>query len=133
MDVYTVNLGYKYHDDFYRQAKIKSTFKKYLKAFISRYRDSPAIMAWEIANEPRCGADGVRNLPRSVEGCNPEVMTKWIEEMSRYIRSLDKNHLITTGGEGAFYRPGEEDWAYNGADGTDFDGELELKNIDFGT
>lgn len=132
MDVYTVNLGGRYHDDFYTVPKIKSAFKKYIKAFITRYRNSPAIMAWELANEPRCGADGVRNLPRS-ENCTPEVITQWMKEMSDYIRSLDKNHLITTGTEGGFYRPGHEDWAYNGADGTDFDGELELKNIDFGT
>ena len=26
-----------------------------------------------------------------------------------------------------------DDWAYNGADGSDFDAELKLKNIDFGT
>lgn len=85
MDVYTVNLGGKYHDDvcglrelflvsaiwlltrnqFYTVPKIKNAFKRYVKAMVTRYKDSPAIFAWELANEPRCGADGVRNLPRS--------------------------------------------------------------------
>ncbi|KAJ8108136.1 hypothetical protein OPT61_g8383 [Boeremia exigua] len=58
MDVYTTNLGGKYHDDFYRDPKIRAAFKKYIKAFVQRYKDSSAIMAWELANEPRCGADG---------------------------------------------------------------------------
>ncbi|KAH7347692.1 mannan endo-1,4-beta-mannosidase [Plectosphaerella cucumerina] len=132
MDVYTINLGYKYHDDFYREPEVKDAFKRYVKEFVTRYKDSPAIFAWELANEPRCGADGKRNLPRSPDGCNPEVMSAWTEELSDYVRSLDPYHLITWGGEGAFNRE-SEDWAYNGADGSDFDHEMTLKNIDFGT
>lgn len=131
MDVYTVNLGGKYHDDFYTQPKIKAAFKKYVKAMVTRYKDSPAIMGWELANEPRCGADGTRNLPRS-ENCTPEVLTKWIDEMSTYVKSLDKNHLVTWGGEGGYNRQ-SDDGFYNGWDGGDFDKELRLRNVDFGT
>lgn len=132
MDVYTVNLGGRYHDDFYRDPRIVSAFKKYLKAFITRYKDSPAIFAWELANEPRCGADGVRNLPRS-QTCDHQVMTKWIKDVGRYIKSIDKNHLVTWGGEGEFHIEGHEDWAYAGADGGDFVNEMKLKEMDFGT
>ncbi|KAM0710290.1 hypothetical protein Q7P35_002652 [Cladosporium inversicolor] len=131
MDVYTVNLGGKYHDDFYRMPEIKKAFKRYVKAVVTRYKDNPTIFAWELANEARCGADGVRNLPRS-ENCTPDLITAWYDEMSTYIKSLDKNHLVTTGSEGGFNIE-SDDWAYNGADGSDFDAELKLKNIDFGT
>jgi len=102
-----------------------------VKTIVTRYKDSPAILAWELANEPRCGADGVRNLPRSPD-CTPAVLSAWIAEMSAYIKSLDPNHLVTWGGEGGFNRE-SDDWAYNGADGGDFDHELSLKTIDFGT
>ena len=88
-------------------------------------------MAWELANEPRCGADGVRNLPRS-KNCTPEIITEWIDEMSTYVKSLDKDHLVTWGGEGGFNRP-SDDGFYNGFDGGDYDKELALKNVDFGT
>lgn len=88
-------------------------------------------MAWELGNEPRCGADGVRNLPRSPDSCNPEVIGNWIDEISTYIKSLDSNHLVTWGGEGGFNIE-SDDWAYNGSDGGDFDHELTLDNIDFG-
>ncbi|KAI5842331.1 putative mannan endo-1,4-beta-mannosidase C [Tricharina praecox] len=130
MDVYTVNLGGKYHDDFYRLPAVKAAFKKYVAAFVGRYKDSEAIMAWELANEPRCGADGVRNLPRS-ENCTPALMSAWIDEMSTFVKSVDPHHLVTWGGEGAFNIV-SDDWAYNGADGSDFDHELALKNIDYG-
>nr|ADW82104.1 endo-beta-1,4-mannanase [Chaetomium sp. CQ31] len=130
MDVYTVNLGGQYHDDFYTVPRIKDAFKRYVKEMVTRYKDSPTIFAWELANEPRCGADGVRNLPRS-DNCNPQVLGEWVAEMSQYIKSLDPNHLVTWGGEGGFNRE-SDDWAYNGSDGGDFDHEISLDTIDFG-
>ncbi|KAH8902829.1 glycoside hydrolase [Coniochaeta sp. PMI_546] len=130
MDVYTTNLGFKYHDDFYREPVIKSAFKRYVKELVTRYANSPAIMAWELANEPRCGADGVRNLPRS-DSCAPAVLSAWIDEMSTYIKTLDPHHLVTWGGEGEFNGK-SDDWAYAGADGGDFDHEISLPNVDFG-
>ena len=87
-------------------------------------------MAWELANEPRCGADAVRNLPRS-GNCTSETLDSWIREMSGYIKSLDPHHLVTWGGEGGF-KIESDDWAYNGADGGDFDQELAIGTIDFG-
>ncbi|EAQ84304.1 hypothetical protein CHGG_10708 [Chaetomium globosum CBS 148.51] len=130
MDVYTVNLGGKYHDDFYTAPKIKDAFKRYVKEMVTRYKDSPAIFAWELGNEPRCGADGVRNLPPS-DNCTPEVLSSWVSEISAYIKDLDSNHLVTWGGEGGFNRE-SDDWAYNGSDGGDFDHELSIDTIDFG-
>ncbi|KAK3680921.1 putative mannan endo-1,4-beta-mannosidase C [Podospora appendiculata] len=130
MDVYTTNLGGKYHDDFYHVPAIKAAFKRYVKAMVTRYKDSPAVMAWELANEPRCGADGVRNLPRSAN-CTTAVLSAWVDEMSAYIKSLDAHHLVTWGGEGGF-NIASDDWAYNGADGGDFDHELSLPSVDFG-
>ena len=53
-----------------------------------RYRDDPAIFSWELANEPR-------RYPQA-----------WIDETATYIKSLDPNHLVTTGSEGT--PPGEQ-------------------------
>ncbi|KAH6621687.1 beta-mannanase [Chaetomium sp. MPI-SDFR-AT-0129] len=130
MDVYTVNLGGKYHDDFYRVPRIKDAFKRYVKALVTRYKDSPAVFAWELSNEPRCGADAVRNLPVS-DNCSPEVLSAWIAEISAYIKTLDSNHLVTWGGEGGFNRDSDDSF-YNGSDGGDFDYELTIDTIDFG-
>ncbi|KAI5779132.1 putative mannan endo-1,4-beta-mannosidase C [Geopyxis carbonaria] len=133
MDVYTTNLGFPHHDDFYTQPKVIRAFQRYVRAFVTRYRNSQAIMAWELANEPRCAADSVRNLPRSDAGCSPEVITAWMASMAQFIKSLDPHHLVTTGSEGGFNHAGDEDWAYNGSDGGDFDAELAAHGVDFGT
>lgn len=98
---------------------------------VKRYANSPSVFAWELANEPRCGADGTRNLPRSAN-CTPDLITSWIDEMSTFIKSIDPHHLVTWGGEGGFNIK-SDDGFYNGYDGGDFDKELTLKNIDFGT
>lgn len=56
-----------------------------------KYIDSPAIMAWEIANEPRCFVNDELHRRKFVE---------WIDEQSTLIKQLDPNHLVTTGSEG---------------------------------
>jgi hypothetical protein len=41
--------------------------------------------------------------------------------------------MISTGEEGFFNFPGDPDWAYNGADGTDFYANTELPAVSYGT
>ncbi|KAF2163063.1 glycoside hydrolase family 5 protein [Zasmidium cellare ATCC 36951] len=133
MDVYIVNLGGTYHDDFYKMTAIKNAYKRYVRTFVERYRSSTAIMAWELGNELRCGATDGRNLPRSPNGCTPETLTGWVDEMSTFIKSIDPFHLVTVGGEGQFNDPSSPDSFYNGSDGDDFAAQIALPNVDFGT
>jgi mannan endo-1,4-beta-mannosidase len=58
--------------------------------------NDPAIMAWEIANEPRVFSE--KNKP---------FFEAWIKETSAMIKSLDKNHLVTTGSEGQMGSEGD--------------------------
>lgn len=53
--------------------------------------------------------------------------------MGRFIKSIDPVHMVTWGGEGEFYEPGSDDWAYAGSDGGNFYNELRLAEMDFGT
>lgn len=77
------------------------------------YSESPALMAWEIANEPRCFADNSLHKAKFVE---------WIDEQSTLIKELDPNHLVTTGSEG--YHGCQDDYELFNAIHT-------LKNIDY--
>jgi mannan endo-1,4-beta-mannosidase len=56
-----------------------------------RYVDDPAIMSWQIGNEPRAFATDA--LP---------AFERWIGEAAALIRSLDANHLVSIGSEGSW-------------------------------
>lgn len=55
------------------------------------YSESPAIMSWQIANEPRAfSREGKRAL------------ADWLRQTARTIKEIDSNHLVSTGSEGKY-------------------------------
>ncbi len=84
-----------YASQFYKNRKAQNYLDTFIKFIVTRtntisgkqYINDPTIMSWELANEP------------SVVG---EVTDfgKWIDRESTYVKSLDQNHLVTTGSEG---------------------------------
>jgi mannan endo-1,4-beta-mannosidase len=54
-----------------------------------KYTDDPAIMSWQVGNEPRAFSEEAK-----------PAFVKWLKETTALIRSLDPNHLISIGSEG---------------------------------
>lgn len=54
-----------------------------------RYVEDPAIFSWQIGNEPRAFSDE-----------NKAPFAAWLKDISTYIKSLDKNHMVSIGSEG---------------------------------
>jgi len=54
-----------------------------------KYTDDPAIMAWELANEPR-----------PMRPSSNVDYRRWIKAAAAMIKSLDRDHLVTLGHEG---------------------------------
>lgn len=87
----------KFVNNFHKSDSAKLLFTNYVKDIVSRknrytnkkYSEDPTIMSWQIGNEPRAFSDE-----------NKEAFATWIIETADLIRSLDKNHLISTGSEG---------------------------------
>ncbi len=87
---------------FYHLPEAQKKFQKYIAMLIGRknsitntmYRNDPAIMTWELANEPRPAKPGNPDE-------NINLFSKWIDQTASYIHSLDTNHLVTTGSEGS--------------------------------
>jgi len=87
-----------YSATFYVNPKADSLYYNYIFSLITRinrydgyyYYEEPAIMAWELANEPRPGRDDKYLVE----------YYKWIDSTAHYIHSIDPNHLVTTGNEG---------------------------------
>ena len=88
-----------YVSNFILNDKAKALAAEHVRKMVTRinrytgqaYKDSKALMAWEIANEPRCFVNDELHKYKFIE---------WIDEQSTLIKSLDPNHLVTTGSEG---------------------------------
>lgn len=85
------------HDLFYTDPTIKGWYRNYVDQFLNRvnpyngvaYKNDPAILIWELANEPRANTDSTGT-----------VLNPWINEMAQYVKSIDPNHLLSAGVEG---------------------------------
>ena len=83
---------------FYACEPCKAAYNKQVELVMNRtnkfskrkYINDPAIMAWELANEPRPMRPAAENDYK-----------KWIAEVAAMIKAKDKNHLVTLGHEGS--------------------------------
>ncbi len=114
---------------FYSSPEARRAYRTWVEHVLTRrntitgrlYSEEPAILAWELANEPRCEIRGGR-----------ELLLNWVSEMSAFVKQLDRNHLLALGDEGFFHRKGRGH-LYDGTYGVDFEAVLALDQIDFGT
>lgn len=87
---------------FYSDSISNSQFRKYIETLVNRkntisgliYKNDPAIMAWQLANEPRPAPNAVPNNKQAADFIN------WVQNTAEYIHSIDPNHLVSTGNEG---------------------------------
>ena len=130
MQQYVTWFGGTDHDEFFTNEQIKQAYKQYVRHFIHRKNrytgrtliDEPAIMTWELANEPRCQSDPTG-----------DTLVNWVHEMSSFIKSMDRHHLVAVGDEGFFNLPGSTDYTYDGGSGVDWNRLIALPTIDYGT
>lgn len=99
----------RYHSHFTQCRKAMRLASNHTRFMVSRtnsitgkpYKDSPAIMAWEICNEPRpftqCGL-----LTEKEKQSIKKSFVRWIDNQAYLIKKCDPNHLVTTGSEGYY-------------------------------
>lgn len=86
--------GVEERDDFYTHPECRAIFRDYLEQVLTRentytgveYRNDPTIALWELANEPE--TEGSPFGP---------ALQDWIAEMAAHAKSIDSNHLVSTG------------------------------------
>jgi mannan endo-1,4-beta-mannosidase len=128
-----------YHDDFFDRADALRAFENWVMFLLNKeigdtgraYKDEPAIMAWELANEPRCTGHG--NLPARPDCARSGRITRWAARMSAFLKCIDPDHLVAVGDEGFFNRRVGCSPLYNGGYGIDCEAILRIPTIDFGT
>ncbi|MEI7542980.1 MAG: cellulase family glycosylhydrolase [bacterium] len=96
---------------FWTNPKCKIYYKQTIEKIVNRintvngkaYKNDPTIFAYDLSNEPR-----------DEEDLTGKVLAAWVAEMSAYIKSLDNNHMVTTGMEGFFLK--DDGTHYSGSD-----------------
>jgi mannan endo-1,4-beta-mannosidase len=135
MDQYVRWGSGQYHDEFYTDDNIRAWYKNWIAHLLNRvniytgvaYKDDATIMSWELANEPRCRAYGA--YPQSPH-CTTQTLIDWADDVSSFIKSIDRNHLVSVGDEGFFCNPGATDWTENCGEGVDTLALADLPTVD---
>ncbi|MBI2093914.1 MAG: cellulase family glycosylhydrolase [Candidatus Omnitrophica bacterium] len=119
----------RYHDIFYTNPTTKAWYRAYVQYVLNRvntytgvrYKDDPAILLWELANEPRAESDP-----------SGQTLQAWITEMAAFIKEQDPKHLLSTGEEGWYCDPsrGADEWRYNCKLGVDYLRNHRIADID---
>lgn len=87
-----------YVQQFQQSDSAKALFANYVRDMVTRvnrythtkYTDDPTIMSWQVGNEPRAFSDA-----------NKAPFARWMSDVAALLKSLDKNHLVSTGSEGS--------------------------------
>ncbi|MFI3303346.1 MAG: beta-mannosidase [Rikenellaceae bacterium] len=82
---------------FVRSERAKELLNDHIKFIVSRtnsytgerYTEDPNLFSWQLCNEPR-----------AFSAESKEYLYRWVDECSTLIRSIDPNHMISTGSEG---------------------------------
>ncbi|QSZ35586.1 hypothetical protein DSL72_008456 [Monilinia vaccinii-corymbosi] len=108
--------------EWYTNDAAQAQYKAYIAAVVSRYKTNTAVFAWELCNEARCS------------GCATSVITNWATSISKYIKSLDPNHMVTVGDEGfGLTVANDTSYPFTAGPGTWFTDLLAIPTIDFAT
>lgn len=88
-----------YVKQFPQSDSAKALFANHVNYIVSRtnrynqikYVDDPTIMSWQIGNESRAFSDE-----------NKEPFARWMADVAAQIKSLDPNHMVSSGSEGSW-------------------------------
>ncbi|MFB6162082.1 MAG: hypothetical protein ABEJ86_01395 [Halococcoides sp.] len=127
-----------YHGDFFRNEDVKDLYKWHAEDLLTRtnsvtgveYRNDPAILSWELCNEPRIEGDafGEGNDPGNEKRAS--MLEDWFGEMAGFVHDLDGNHLVSSGTEGFYTRPDRTGWYYSDWTGQDYERHHAVEGID---
>lgn len=92
------------------------SYRDYVKAIVTRYKDEPAIFGWMLMNE----ADTSKKV--TLDGRQQSDLVPFATDMGSVVKAADPNHLLTVGTQSN---------GASGATGQDFIDVYSVKTIDF--
>ena len=120
------------HDDFFTNEQRHTTWKAFVDVLAARtntitgvaYKDEPAILAWELANEFRCPT------------CSDSTaFLRTVSVLAAYAKAAFPNHLIADGGEGfddvpSLYKGLTNAYPVRGDEGVSYSKMLAIEALD---
>ena len=76
---------------FASNADAVAIYQEHVSRVVNRYKDSDAVWAWQLCNEPR---------PFSEEAADLDAFVDYIHSTANLIKDIDPAHLVSTGNEG---------------------------------
>ena len=127
------------HAAFFKDAEIRRSYREWVRTLLTRvnaytgrrYADEPAIMAWELINEPSCYAG--ESFPSG--NCHSSDIHEWIREMAAHVKSLAPRQMVAVGDQGHFggRAVAAMGWPYRSTNEPDFETVMRMADVDFGT
>lgn len=100
-------------------SKTREATYRYVREFVTRYRNDPTVLLWELGNEmfltadvnmegraapPKgvypAGAKNIRTRYSFKDSFTFDMLVAFYKQMTAYIKELDPNHLVTSGDSG---------------------------------
>ena len=74
-----------------------------------------------------------RRTKSTSPSCEPEILTNWARDTSAYIKSLDPTRRVSLGDEGWLCGGGDGSYTYSCTSGIDFEANLAIPTLGYGT
>jgi mannan endo-1,4-beta-mannosidase len=96
---------------------LPATYRDWVGEVVSRYRDDPTILAWQLVNEAEAGTSLYGTCPPTATASLVDFAT----DMATLVKSIDPNHLLSLGsiGSGQCGMRGEEYKTVHAVEGID--------------
>ncbi|GHO85701.1 cellulase family glycosylhydrolase [Dictyobacter formicarum] len=98
---------------FFTDPQAKALYEKYVAHLVNRvntvtgvaYKNDPSVFAWELMNEPRMDCRDDPTPTHQYCDASGNTLRTWVDTMSKYIKGLDPQHMVTAGFEGHSFVP----------------------------
>jgi mannan endo-1,4-beta-mannosidase len=70
-----------------------TSYRRYVREVVSRYKDDPTILAWQLMNE----AEAKTAYGGSCASTAPATLKAFAADMASLVKSIDPNHLLSLG------------------------------------
>jgi mannan endo-1,4-beta-mannosidase len=80
-------------------ADVSNSYRGWVTEIVTRYRNDPTIVAWQLMNEATAVTDAGGSCPD--QDIAAAALQAWAADMATVVKSIDPNHLLSVGTSGS--------------------------------